>query len=60
MCVEAVNTCPFVFDSIPGWCKTKKICVKVVSKDPFMLKYCLDRYKTPELYDKTIDSFFRH
>ena len=59
MCVEAVNTCPFVFDSIPDWCKTKKICVKVVSKDPFMLKYCLDRYKTPEFCDKTIDSFFQ-
>ena len=31
------------------------MCDKVVSKDPFMLKYGLDRYKTQEMYNKTVD-----
>ena len=31
--------------------------VKVVSKEPFILKNCLNRYKTQEMYDKTIDAF---
>ena len=31
--------------------------VKVVSKEPFILKNCLSRHKTQEIYDKTIDAF---
>ena len=31
--------------------------VKVVSKESFILKNCLNRYKTQEMYDKTIDAF---
>ena len=31
------------------------MCDKVVSDDPLMLRYCLDRYKTEEMRDKTID-----
>ena len=27
------------------------------SEDPFMLKYCFDRYKTHEMSDKAIDDF---
>ena len=30
------------------------MCDKFVSKDPFILKYCLDRYKTQEMCDKAI------
>ena len=33
------------------------MCNKVVSKEPFMLKYCLDRYKTQEMCDKAVDAF---
>ena len=29
---------------------------KVVSEDPFMLKYCSDRYKSQEICDKAVDS----
>ena len=29
--------------------------VKVVSKEPFMLKYYLDKYKTQEMCDKAVD-----
>ena len=30
---------------------------KGVSKEPFMLKYCPDRYNTKEMYDKAVDAF---
>ena len=57
MCVKAVDTCPFVFDSVPNQYKTQEMCNKVVSKNPFMLKYCLDRYEIEEMLDKVADAF---
>ena len=39
MCDEAVNTYHFVFDFVPVWYKTQEICDRVVSEDPFMIKY---------------------
>ena len=33
------------------------MCDKVVSEDPFMLKYCLDRYNTQKMCDKAVDAF---
>ena len=33
------------------------MCNKVVSKEPFMLKYCLDRYKTQGMRDNAADAF---
>ena len=33
------------------------MCYKLVSNDPYMLKYCLDRYKTQEIGDKAVDVF---
>ena len=36
MLVKAVDTCPFVFDSVPDQYKSQEMCDKVVSKDPFM------------------------
>ena len=33
------------------------MCDKVISKVPFMLKYCLDRYKTQEMSDKADAAF---
>ena len=33
------------------------MCDEVASKDPFMLKYFVDRYKTQEMCDKTVDAF---
>ena len=59
MCDKAVDSCPFVFDSIPDWCTTQKICDKAFSEDSFMLKYCLDRYKTQEICDKAVDNFLQ-
>ena len=30
MCIRAVNTCSFVFDSIPDRYKTQEMCIKAV------------------------------
>ena len=30
---------------------------KAVSNEPFVLKYCLNRYKTQEMWDKAVDDF---
>ena len=37
--------------------KTQETCDKAVSNDPFMLKYCHDRYETREMCDKPFDNF---
>ena len=46
MCDKAVDKCPFVFDSVSNQYKTQEIFEKMVSEDPFNLKYCHDRCKT--------------
>ena len=33
------------------------MCDKIVCNGPFMLKYCLDRYKTQNICDKVVDDF---
>ena len=43
---KAVDTCPFVSDSVPDQYMTQEMGDKNVSKESFMLKFCLDRYKT--------------
>ena len=45
----------FVYDSFPEQCKTQEICDRIVSENPFMLKYCHDRYKTQEMCDEAVD-----
>ena len=49
MCVTAVDTCPFVFDSVFDQYKTQETCDKAVFEDCFVLEYCLYRYKTQEM-----------
>ena len=43
---KAINTCFIVFYSTPDLYKTQGMCDRVVSKDPFLLIYCPDRYKS--------------
>ena len=47
MCVKSINTVN-IFDFVPDpdQYKTQEMCDKVVSQDPFMLKYCPGKYKT--------------
>ena len=53
---KAVDTCPFVFDSVPDQYKTQEMCDKAFTNDPFMI-YCLYRYKTQEMCDEAVDDF---
>ena len=32
------------------------MCDRVVSKDPFLIVYCPDKYKTERMCDKAVDS----
>ena len=54
MCDKAIDTGPFVFDSVPDQYKIQQ---KIVFKEPVMLKYCHDRYKTQEMCDKAVDAY---
>ena len=45
-CDEVFNICPFVFNNVGDYHIFQKMPDKVVSKGPFMLKYCPDKYKT--------------
>ena len=56
MCVKAVDTCPFVFDSVPDQYMTQEVCDKVVCKEASMLKYYPNRHKAQEMCDKAADS----
>ena len=47
----------FLFDSIPNRYKTQEICDKALSKEPLILKHCLDRYNTEEMCGKAIDVY---
>ena len=33
------------------------MCFKVIFKEPFMLKFCFDKYWTQEMCDKAVDAF---
>ena len=50
-----VNTCLFVFHSVPGLYKTQDICDRVVSKDSFITKCCPNRYKTQNMCDEAVE-----
>ena len=45
----------FVFNSVPDRYKTQQLRDRVTSENPFMLKFCLDRYKTYEMCDEAVD-----
>ena len=52
MCYKAVNTCYFVFESIPDLYKAQEMFDRVLSEDPFLIAYCLDKYKTQRMCDE--------
>ena len=57
-CDEAVDTCPFVFASVPDRYITQELWDKVFSEDPFMLKYWHDKYKTQKCVIKLLILIF--
>ena len=38
ICDKTVDTCLFVFDSVPGLYKAQETCDKLVSEEPFYAK----------------------
>ena len=54
--VKAIDTYPFVLDSVTDPYKTQETSDKFVSKDPFMLKCYRDRCKTQDMCDKAVDT----
>ena len=40
MCYKAANRF-FLFDSVPDQCKTQRMCNRVLSEDPFLIKHTL-------------------
>ena len=55
MCIRAVNTYSFVFDSVLDRYKTQEICISTADDNIFTLKYIPDRYKTKEVRDIVVD-----
>ena len=45
----------FLYYSISDQYKTKEICSRVVSEDPFLVGYCPDKYITQNIRDKAVD-----
>ena len=33
------------------------MCDKILSENPFLLKYCPDKYMTPKMCDEAVDDF---
>ena len=56
MCDKALDTCGFVFDSVPDQYMTQEICDIVLFKKSFMLKYCY-RYNTPRMCNKAVECY---
>ena len=54
MCNKATHMWFFVFDSIPDQYKTREMCDRVVSEDPFLVVYCPDKYKTQRIVMKLL------
>ena len=55
MCIRAVSTCSFVFDSVPD--RYRKYKDKAVNDNPNALDIVSDQYKTQEMCDKVVDDY---
>ena len=49
MCNKAVDTCPFIFDSVPDQNITQELCDKVVLINICSDKHCFDKYMTQKM-----------
>ena len=55
-----VNTCAFVFNSVPNLYKTQEMYDRVVSEDSFMIICCLYRHKTQNMCDEALMIVWQH
>ena len=53
---KAVDDYSVALEFVPDWYKSKEICDKFISENPFMLKYCPDKYITLKMCN-TDDDF---
>ena len=51
-CDKAVDTCHFLFDSVPGWCKTQEICDKALDVCLPVLKIVHDWFVSNKMLEK--------
>ena len=54
MCIRAVSTCCFVFDSVTDRDKIQEIRDKAFDNYANALESILDRYNTKEIHDKIV------
>ena len=47
---EAVEQDPMMLKFIPGQSMTQKMWKKALDRSPFIFKYCLERYKTRNMF----------
>lgn len=62
MCENAVTEEHFTIDYVPDCYETLQMYKKDVSRYIYMLKYCLEKYKTEEIGEKPVfkDIFIVH
>ena len=47
-------SCQFVFDCVLNQCKSRKMCDRVVSEDPFLILYCPGKYEPLAMFDEAV------
>ena len=57
MCDKAVDDYSIALEFVPERYKSKEISDKIISENPFMLKYCHDKYITQKMCDEVVDDF---
>ena len=57
MCDKAVNTHSSTIEYVPDQFKTQEKFDKIISDDPFKLKFCYLKYKSQDICNKAVDDF---
>ena len=57
MCKKVVDTYFSILMHVSNCYKILKISEKVNFKEPFMLKYCLDKCKSQEMFKEAVNTF---
>ena len=60
MCIRAFDNNPPAIKCIPDGYKTEEVFDKIISKNPFVLRYCADKYRTQKSVMKLLMIFCQH
>ena len=55
MCDKTVGDYSIALEFVPDRYKSKEMCHKIISENPFMLKYC--PHVTQKMFDEAVDDF---